>query len=466
VAVLPFVNASADPNTEYLSDGITESLIDSLSQVPNLAVMSRNSVFRYKGRETDAQAAGQALKVQAVLTGTVVQRGDSLSISAELIEVRNNRHLWGEQYNRKLLDILTVQEEISTEISEKLRFELTGEEKKRLTKRYTENVEAYQLYLQGRYYWNKKTPAGFNSGIEYFQKAIKADPNYAPAYAALANLYCNLANYNFALMPPKEAWANAKVAAGKALQIDDALASAHASLAIVAYQWEWDWSNAEKEFKRALELDPSSTSTYEPSPSSTYHWYSHYLMTMGRTQESFRAGRRALQLDPVDLAINAHQGWYYLWTRQYDQAIEPLQKTIEMDPSFPVGQWYLGLAYEQKGAFQDAIAQFQNCVRITAGRASMVALLGHAYAAANQRSEARAILQQLSALSKQEYVPSYPVAVIYAALDEKEEALAWLERAYDERDSWMDYLGLDPRLDGLRSDPRFADLLRRMNLQP
>jgi serine/threonine protein kinase/tetratricopeptide (TPR) repeat protein len=466
VAVLPFVNASGDPNTEYLSDGITESLINSLSQLPNLGVMSRNSVFRYKGRETDAQVVGQTLKVQAVLTGTVSQRGDGLSISAELIDVRSNRHLWGEQYNRKLLDILAVQEEISTEISDTLRFKLTGEERKRLTKRYTENTKAYQLYLQGRYYWNKRTEAGFNRGIEYYQRAIEADPNYAPAYAALANLYYNMANYNFALLPPRDAWAKAKAAAERAVQIDDTLASAHASQALVAYQWEWDWSTAEKEFKRAIELDPSSSSTYEPSPSSTYHWYSHYLMSVGRTQDSFTTGRRALELDPVDLAINAHQGWYYLWTREYDRAIDPLQKTIDMDPTFSVSQWYLGLAYQQKGAFQDAIAQFKNSVRITSGRPSMVALLGDAYAAGNQRTQAQAILQQLSALSKQRYVASYPVAVIYAALGEKDEALARLERAYEERDAWMDYLKIDPRLDSLRSDPRFADLLRRMNLQP
>jgi len=372
----------------------------------------------------------------------------------------------GEQYNRRLVDILAVEDQISTEISEKLRFKLTGDEKKRLTKQYTQNTEAYQLYLQGRYYWNKKTPAGFNKGIEYFQKAIEADPNYAPAYAALANLYYNLANYNFALMAPREAWAKAKQAADKALQIDNTLAAAHAALALVAYQWEWDWPNAEKEFKRALELDPISSSTYEPSPSSTYHWYSHYLMSMKRTQESIRTGRRALEIDPVDLAISSHQGWYYLWTREYDRAIEPLQTTIQMDPNFSVAQWYLGWALEQKGSFQDAIAQFQNCVRITNGRPSMLALLGHAYALANQKSEARAILQQLSALSKEKYVPSYPVAAIYAALGEKDEALARLERAYDERDAWMDYLGLDPRLDSLRSDARFINLLRRMNLAP
>ena len=466
IAILPFVNASGNPDMDYLGDGITESLINSLSQVPNLAVMSRSSVFRFKGPDTDAQAAGRMLDVQDVLTGRVVQRGNSLSISAELTEVRTNRHLWGEQYNRTVTDILAVQEEISTDISETLRFRLTGEEQQRLTKRYTQNTEAYHLYLRGRYHWNKKTPDGFNTGIKYFQQAIAVDPNYAPAYAGMAALYNNLANYNFALLPPRDAWAKAKAAARKALEIDDTLAAAHTSLALVAYQWEWDWSTAEQEFKRALELDPGSSSTYEPSPSSTYHWYSHYLMTMRRTEESFRAGRRALELDPVDLANNAHQGWHYVWTREYDLAIEPLQKAIEMDRTFPIGQWYLGMAYEQQGAFEDAIAQFQNCVRLTGGRPSMTALLGHAYAAANRRSEALGILEQLGASSKERYVPSYPIAVIHAALGHKDEAFAWLERAYDERDSWMDYLGLDPRLDGLRSDPRFAGLLGRMNLAP
>ena len=464
IAVLPFVNASGNPDLDYLGDGITESLINTLSQVPNLAVMSRNSVFRYKGRDTDAQAAGQALKVQTILTGTVGKRGDNLSISAELIDVRNNRHLWGQQYDQKLMDLLSIQRQISTEISNNLRPKLSREEKKRIAKAYTQSAEAYQLYLQGRYYWNKKTAAGFNKGIEYFQRAIQKDPNYAPAYAALANLYYNMANYNFALIPPREAWAKAKAAAAKAIQLDDTLAPAHASLALIAYQWGWDWATADKEFKRALELDPSSSSTYEPSPPSTYHWYSHYLMSMGRTQESIRTGQRAEELDPVDLAIVSHQGWYYLWTREYDRGIAPLRKTIDMDPNFSVSQWYLGLVYEQQRAFPQAIAQFQNAVRITAGRPNMLALLGHTYAAAGRTAEARVILQQLEAASKEKYVPSYPVATIYAALGEKEEALEQLEKAYDERDAWMDYLAIDPRLDSLRSDARFTKLLSRMNL--
>ena len=457
VAILPFINESGDPELDYLSDGITETLINSLSQLPELAVMSRNSVFRYKGRETDAQAAGRTLKVQAVITGRVLQRGDALSIRAELIDVDSNRQLWGQQYNRKLVDILTMQEEISTQISENLRLRLTGEERKQLTKRYTENTEAYQHYLRGLYHWNRRTPDGFNRSIEYFQKATAADPNYAPAHAGLANVYTNQANYNFALVPPREAWAKAKAASDRALEIDDTLAAAHGAAALMAYQWEWNWSLAEKEFRRALELDPTS--------SATYHWYAHYLMTVGRTEDALKAGRRALELDPLDLPSNAHQGWHYLWLRQYDQAIEPLQMTLELAPMFSVAQWYLGLAYEQQGAYQQAIGQFENCIRLTDGNPSMVALLGHAYAAANRRAEARAILEQLAVLSKQHYVPSYPVATIHAALGEKDEAFARLERAYDERDSWMDYLALDPRLDGLRSDPRFVNLLRRMNLE-
>jgi serine/threonine protein kinase/tetratricopeptide (TPR) repeat protein len=457
LAVLPFVNAGGNPEMEYLGDGITESLINSLSQVPNLAVMSRNSVFNTKGRQ-NAQAAGQLLRVQAVLTGRVVQHGDNLSISAELIEVRNNRHLWGEQFNRRLVDILAVQEEISTEISEKLRFKLTGEEKKRLTKRYTQNTAAYQFYLKGRFYLNKKTPQGFDKAIEYFQRAVEADPNYAPAYSGLADSYNILGSYSYALVPPKEAWAKAKEAAEKAIRIDETLAAAHTSLAYGTFLYEWDWLKSEREFKHALELDSGS--------SFAFHWYSHYLVTMGRNKEALKAGQRALELDPLDLPINAHQGWYYLFVPPYHLAIEPLQKTIEMDSSFALAHWYLGLAYEQQGTFKDAIAEFEKAVSLTNGRPSLLALLGHAYAAANRRSEAQGILDQLGALSKEKYVASYPVAVLHVALGHKEEAFTGLEKAYDEHDSWLNLMKLDRRLDGLHSDPRFVDLLRRVNLAP
>jgi len=464
IAILPFVNASGNPEMEYLGDGITESLINSLSQASDLAVMSRNAVFRYKGRESDAQEVGRRLHVQAVLFGRVVQRGDSLSISAELIDVGTNRQLWGDRFNRGTGDILAVQQEISSRIAERLQLKLTGEQKRRLARSYTDNVEAYQLYLKGRYYWNKKTADGFRKGIEHFQKAIDLDANYAPAYAGIAACYTNLANYNFALLPPREAWEKAKAAATRAVEIDDTLAAGHAALALVSYQWEWNWPGADEEFRRALALDPGSASTYEPNPASTYHWYSHFLMTVGRREESFQTGRQAVSLDPLDLACNAHQGWYYLWTREYDRALDPLKKAIELDPAFPVPQWYLGLIYEQLGRNQEAIEQFAACVRTTAERPSMVALLGHAYAVAGKRSQAEAILTRLLALRSERYVPAYPVATIYAALGRSDDALTWLERAYDEHDSWMNYLGLDPRLDSLRPDPRFSALLQRMKL--
>ena len=327
--------------------------------------------------------------MRAVLTGRVSQRGDGLVISAELVDVAGNRVLWGQRYNRPVRDILVVQEAISTDISEALRFRLTGKERKRLTRRYTENTDAYQLYLRGRYHWNKKTAAGFYKGIEYLEQAIATDPSYAPAYAALAALYNNLANYNFGVIPPQDAWKRAKAAAEHALEIDEGLASAHTSLALVAYQWEWDWPKAEREFKRALQIDASSPSTLEPSPASTYHWYAHFLMTMGRMEESQAAGRRAIELDPLDLATNAHEGWHYLFTRDYRQAAGLLKKAVDLDPNFPVSRWYLGLVYEQQGAFDDAIAQFQEAVRVTAERPSMVALLGHAYAVAGRRDHAR-----------------------------------------------------------------------------
>ena len=456
IAVLPFVNAGGNPEVEYLSDGITESLINSLSQVPNLAVMSRNSVFRYKGKTAEAQAAGQALKVKAVLSGTLAQRGDVLSISAELINVSDNRHLWGARYERRTSELMAVQDEISTHIAQRLRPRVTGEQEKQITRRYTDSTQAYELYLKGRYYWNKKTPDGFEKGMEFFQEAIEADPNYAPAYAALADLYNNLANYNFALVAPAEAGAKAKAAATKAMQIDPSLAAAHAAVALTAYQWEWDWPTADQEFKRALELDPRSAPTY--------HWYAHYLMTMGRREESLQAGRRALELDPLDAGDNAHQGWYYLFIGQYDRAVDLLEKSVAMDPKFPVGQWYLGMAYEQKGAFDKAVQRFEGCARATGDRPAMLALLGHAYAVSDRRPEAQAIVARLNALSRQKYVPPYPLAVLYAGLGDKKQALALLEKAYEVHDSWMDYLGVDPRLDSLRSDPRFVELLHRLRL--
>jgi TolB-like protein/Tfp pilus assembly protein PilF len=464
LAILPFVNESGRPDLEYVSDGITEALIDALSS-PNLHVESRVSVFRFKGQDFDVPAIATTLKVDALLVGRMLQHDDQLAFSVELVDGSTSRRLWGARYNRTVQDLLAVQEAISIEISEALRLKLTEEERQRMTRRYTQNTEAYRLYLLGRSEWNKKTPPGFQKGIEYFEKAINADPSYAPAYAAVAALYNNLANYNFAILPPKEAGSMAKRRAEQALQIDDTLASAHASLALVAYQWEWDWRKAEQEFKRALALSFSTSSTLEPNLASTYHWYAHYLMTRGRVDESLDAGLRALDLEPLDGGNNAHQGWHHLFQRQYDLAVAPLLKAIDLDPTFVVSRWYLGMAYEQQGKYDDAIAKFEECARLTRNRPSMLALLGHAYAAAGRRRDAEDVLDRLlTPSSPQPYVASYPIAVIYAALDDKQKAFEWLEQALRERDSWLNYLGLDPRLDKLRGEAQFAELMRRLDL--
>jgi serine/threonine protein kinase/pimeloyl-ACP methyl ester carboxylesterase/tetratricopeptide (TPR) repeat protein len=458
LAVLPFTNVSGDPNTEYLSDGITESLINNLSQLPNLTVMSRNSVFRYKGQEADAQVVGRDLKVQAVLTGRMVQRGDNLSISAELVDVRNNSHLWGGQYNRKLSDILAVQAEISREISEKLRLQLSGEQQKRLVKRHTDNNEAYQLYLKGRYYWNRRTEEGTKRGIEYFGQAIERDPSYALAYAGIADCYNNLGTNIVGGLASNDVMPKAKQAAMKALEIDETLAEAHTSLAQTRFLYDWDWPGAEIEYKRAIDLNPNYAHGH--------HWYSHYLLAMGRVKESLAESLRALDLDPLDLPITTHLGWHYLYAREYDRAIEQLRKALDMDSRFLPAHLFLGQAYAQEAMYDKATAELQQAIGLSRENPVMVAVLGYAYAMSGKKGEAQMILHKLNGLSKQRSVPSQEIAAIHTALGEKDQAFEWLRRAYEERYSGLVYLKNDPALDGLRSDPRFADLMRRVGLAP
>ncbi|MFY9584112.1 MAG: tetratricopeptide repeat protein [Candidatus Acidiferrales bacterium] len=457
VAVLPFVNVSADPNTEYLSDGITESLINSLSRLPNLRVISRNSAFRYKGRDRDPRAAARELGVHAVLTGRVVQRGDSLSVSAELVDTRDDRQLWGEQYNRKLADILGVQEEISREISEKLRLRLTGEEKVRMAKRPTENIEAYQLYLKGRYYWNKRTEEGFKKGIDYFQQAIEKDPNYALAYAGLADSYA-LAGMPLSPMSPSERMAKAKAAALKALEIDDTIAAAHSSLAYIEHRFDWDWRGAEKEFKRAIELNPNYATAHQ--------WYAFFLATMGRMDEAIAEAKLAQQIDPLSLVMNAALGRVYHFARQYDRAIDQFRKTIEMDPNFASAHFDIAASYVEKRMYTEAIAEYQKVLAISGRNLTYLSELGWAHARAGNTLEAMKILNQLKEISRQSYVPPFAFAFIYIGLGDKDHAFTWLEKDYEQRDNTMVFLKAEPIFDPLRSDPRFADLLRRIGLPP
>ena len=455
LAVLPFVNATADPNTEYLSDGITESLINNLSRLPQMKIMSRSSVVRYKGKETDVQTIGRELGVEAVLMGRVIQRGDELSISIALVDARDNSHIWGEQYNRKLSDLLAVQQAISREVSEKLRVQLTGEEQRRLSKAATENPEAYQLYLKGRYYWNKRTDEGLKKAIEYFNQAIEKDPSYALAYSGLADSNMYLSGSLHALSPG-ETYLRAKSAATKALEIDDNLAEAHTSLAMVKVGYEWDWAASEREFKRALELNPNEAEAH--------HQYSHYLTAVGRTHESLVESLRALELDPLSLPLNAHLAWHYIYAREYDQAIEQCRRTIEMDPNYPPAHEFLAGAYEQKGMHQEAIAEFQKAISLRGDKLPIRAELGRAYAVAGKEQEALKIIDELKGLSKETYIPPYDVAMIYVALDQNDQAFDWLQKACEERAGWVRYLKVDPRLDPLRSDPRFPDLVRRVGL--
>ncbi len=448
IAVLPFANASGDPNTEYLSDGITEAIINSLSQLPNLAVKSRNLVMRYKGRDTDAQGVGRELAVQAVLTGRVIQRRDALSISIELIDARSNNHIWGEQYNRKLADLLSLQEDISKDVTEKLRLRLTGEQKESLTKRYTQNTEAYQLYLKGRYYWNKRTADGFNSGITHFQQAIEKDPDYALAYAGLADCYTLLGV--FGSVPPRETYPRGKAAATKALELDEKLAEAHASLARNKIAYDWDWSGARKEFERALELNPNYATAH--------YWYSYYYFAMGRLDDAARENKRAVELDPLSLNINAEMGTALLYQRQYDRAIEQERKTLEMDPNFGVAHGILGRAYLQQGRYADAITEAQ--------KAPSRFVLARAYLKSGNIGKAQKVVEDLKDLSKRSYVTANAIALAYIGLDDKERAFEWLEKAYEDRSLRPDLMRVDPAYDNLRSDPRFQDLMRRAGLPP
>ena len=454
VAVLPFVNMASDPETEYLSDGITESLINSLSQVPELRVMSRSSVFRYKGVNADPRDVGRELGVEAVLVGRVMPRGDNLSISVELVDARDNTHLWGKQYKRKLTEILALQDEMARDLSQSLRLRLSGEEEQRLVKRYTDNVEAYQLYLKGRYYWNKRTPDGFNKGLGLFQQAIDTDPSYALAYAGLADSYAMLGDYS--VLAPREAFPRAEAAATTALKLDDNLAEGHTSLAFVKMAYQWDWAAADREFRRAIELNPNYATAHQ--------WYASYLVMMGRFDDSIREIKRAQELDPLSRIINANLGLHYYYARKFDESVEQLKKTINLDEGFFVPHQYLGRTYIQKGMFKEAIAELERARELSANAPEVVASLGHAYAVAGRTSDAQKALADLDEIAKERYVLPYFRAAVYTGLGDRDQAFQWLERAYEERHPGLVLINIDPRFDTLRSDPRFADLIRRLGV--
>ena len=456
LAILPLINEGGDPDTEYLSDGITESIINSLSQLPKLRVMARSTVFRYKGRDIDPKRVGEELGVRATFTGRVLQRSDVLIIKAELVDAADGTHLWGEQYNRPLSDLFSIEAEISKEISDKLRLKLSGSQKKQLTKRYTENTRAYQHYLKGRFYWNKRTAEGLTKGIEYFKQAIEIDPAYALAFAGLADSYNILASYS--ALAPREAFPRSKNAATRALELDDKLAEAHTSLAFAKFGYDWDWPGAEREFKQAIHLNPGY--------SYAYNFYSVLLAALGRFEEALTRARNAQELDPLSLPINTNVGWLLYLARRYDEAILQYQKAIELDDGFALAHRRLAQTYQQVQRYSDAAAEFRKSWALSGDDdVELLTARGHFYATVGDIAKVQEILKQLEEFAKTSYVPSYLIARIYLGLGERDRAFELLEKALDERYGYLAYLDVEPMFDTVRDDPRFSDLAHRVGLK-
>jgi serine/threonine protein kinase/Tfp pilus assembly protein PilF len=456
IAVLPFVNASGNNDVEYLSDGMSESLINSLSQLPNLSVKARSSVFRYKGKEVEPQQVAAELSVHAILNGRLVQRGDDLALYLSLVDARNGNQLWGEQYNRKLTDLVALQDEITRDVSRKLRARLSGTDEQNLAKNYTANTEAYQLYLKGRFHFLKNTASEIQTGISYFQQAIEIDPSYALAYAGLADAYRGMAFGGE--MRSTEFLPKAKAAAQKAIEIDDGLAEAHAILGYIIFWYDWDWNEAEKQCNRALELDPNS--------SEAHLFYAHLLSSTGRHAEGLAEAKRARDLDPLNLRTNALEGQYLIYAGQTDEALNRLQKTFELDPNYRLIHLFASSAYIEKGMFAEAVAEARKARELSGVSSYPTAFLGYALAKSGKRAEAQAVLEELLKLSTERYIPPYHIALIYNGLDERDKAFAWLERGFVQRDPKMVFLKVEPKWNNLRDDPRFQDLLQRVGFKP
>ncbi|TSA14615.1 hypothetical protein D4R75_15455 [bacterium] len=454
LAVLPFENVGADPNTEYLSDGITESLTNTMSQLSNLTVMSSSSVFHYKGKDIDPQKAGNELGVKAVLIGRVTQRGDNLQISTELVNVSDNSHIWGQQYNKKLSDILAVQEDITKEISYQLRLRLVGEDEKKLAKHSTEDTEAYQLYLKGRFYWNKRKVADLDKAVSYFNRAIDKDPGYALAYAGLASTYSVLPEYSN--KPPKDFMLKAEKAARKAMELDAMLAEPHAVLGY-NFQNQWDWEGAESEFKQAIELNPNYPTAHQ--------WYSETLEAQGKLEEALSESKRGQELDPISPIIGNQVGAALFYMQRYDLAIEQFNRVLEIDQNFHFAHMLLGSTYAQQGKFVEAISEIQRAREIV-GADDLFGMgqLGYAYARAGKKNEAIKVLNQMLEVSKKGYALSVQIAYVYAGLGDKDKAFEWLEKGYNEQNRWFGFIKVQPMWNSLRSDGRFTAMLRKIRL--
>jgi serine/threonine protein kinase/Tfp pilus assembly protein PilF len=456
LAVLPFENVGANPDAEYLIEGITEHLIRSISGVPGLKkVIARGSAYRYKGRDISPEEAGRELGVRAVLTGRVIQHADSIAVSTELADTADGRHLWGERYERHVESVGQLEHEIAEDMLAKLRPKLGPKAKRPMQPAVS--PEAYQLYLKARFYWNKRPAAGMvQKAIELFEQASESDPKFALAYAGLADCYNTMGAWESSAMAPQLAFPQAKRAALRALRLDDSLAEAHSALAYSALHYDWDWPNAESGFQRALQLN----SNYVHAR----HWYAHYLVTMGRYDEAFAESLRIIELDPLDLIINGHLAWHHLMAQQFEQAAAAARKTLEMEPNFHWGHFFLGWADEQLGRQSAAVEALERSTVLSGGSTVMKAALGHAYALAGDQRRAEAIIAELREFGQTRYVSSYEICVIYAALGDLDRALMLLERAVEERSGWLPYLKAEPRLKRLHGDSRFQRLISRIGL--
>jgi serine/threonine-protein kinase len=451
VAVLPFSTMDSAADTDYLTDGITETLINGLAQSPNLRVSARSVVFQFKGKDADARQVGQQLDVRAVVTGRVAVRGDRIVIRAELMDVDSGTQLWGDQYDRPKADLLAVQEGIAEEILDKIQPRLSGAERERVTKQHTENAEAYQIYLQGRYHWNKGTIDGYKRAIDYFQQAIGKDPKYALAYTGLADSYLLLGSYWVEALP------DAKTAAVRALAIDDTLAEAHVALGHIKLWLDWDWPAAERELKLAISLNPSLAYAHNQ--------YAKYLSTLGRIADALAEVKRAQELDPLSPIVNGDLGWYLMYAGQHTDAIAQFRKTLEFDANSVAAHRGLGIAYSQEGQHGPAIASLKRALALAENSPVVLGDIGAAEARAKNRAEAEAVLRQLSTLATQQYVPSSATAIVYAALGDHARALEWLEKAYAEHDFAITQIAVAPWYQPLRGEPRFQQLVTRLGLR-
>ena len=453
IAVMPFVNESGNADVDYLSDGITETLISSLSQLPNLNVKPRSSVFRYKGKATDAKTIGKELNVQAILNGRVVQHGQDLSLFVELIDAALDKVIWSQQYNRKQTDLVTLQSEIARDVSSKLKSQLSGADVAKVEKNYTGNAEAYQLYLKGKFYWNKRTGESLKQAAELYRQAIEKDPNYALAYSGLAETYVLFSSYDVA--PASDSMPQAKAAAQRALAIDDSLAEAHTALGFYLSNYEWDRDGSEKEYRRAIEL--------KPNYATAHHWLGADLVYVKRFEDSLVELKRAEELDPLSPIIGTNLGDTLVFARRYDEAIAQYKRTLVSNPNFGYAHQALGWAYGIKGMYPEAMAETRTAIEQRNG-SSAKGYLGLWLARSGKREEALQLLNELKQESARNYVQPYTFALIYIGLGDKAEALNWLEKQMSGHSETANQYAVDPELDDLRSEPRFKEMLKRMNL--